>query len=408
MLRQAVSFGRSGLTRVVNSVTTTATQLSQRIKEPDQIHFYLSNHRTHRDSATTLDFSVNEVACLGLDFVIPGQENQDGDLMSVRAEVVRGGERRADIYIYQTARMLFGDFSVAESFVQGLLAGGYYGAWTLVVLLILDGLRLFPLRILYRQVGNLLRIKGSSWLAKRQLRLPAAGNLSLSAPFISRPDTTASKEAGESELLEPTAARPSPLQDRVFHYEFTVAPSDCDMFLHMNNCEYNKHLETARARLIEDFPALSLAAEQLAKYLKGKAGKTEFALPSGIIVRFRREIRPLQRILVKTRYLWWEGKSVYSESDFCCAKTGFTHAHAVQVEKFGSRSLFSFEELFGVALAVEAAGAGEGFAAGKGKDACGVPSARPRGEMPEGVRAFRTLNDWSSAVCLERTPPAKK
>lgn len=77
---------------VRNKLTVPGTSpAAEQVREPDQIHFYLSNHRTQRDSATTLDFSVNEVACLGLDFVIPGQENQDGDLMSVRAEVVRGG-----------------------------------------------------------------------------------------------------------------------------------------------------------------------------------------------------------------------------------------------------------------------------------------------------------------------------
>lgn len=335
-------------------------------------------------------------------------------------------------------------YSSLMASVQELLLGAAHATAVLVVfLLLLDLFHMFPLRILVRQVGNSLRIRRS-----------------LSSYFSSRRNSTKRPSGNNGYGMEMNQERtksspngnktaPAPIQERVFHYEFTALPSDCDMYLHMNNCEYNKHLENARVRRLVDFPSLVHAGELLAKLKAAtqaaSAGPTTtpsaisttssrpanlltsttgqnstdpapatrpnkaqapvragVALPSAILVRFRREIKPLQKVLIRTRYVWWEGKTAYSESEFVCAKTGFIHAHALQVEKFGKAAPCSIGETFAAALKVEASFGGGGKESEEVDLDC--PEVLPEGNMPEGVRAFQALNDWSSAACVKRTP----
>ena len=106
-----------------------------------------------------------------------------------------------------------------------------------------------------------------------------------------------------------------------FSFWSRVWLSDVDLFMHMNNCRYYQRCEEGR------YHFLMRSGVGALMYKKGhKAGV------AGCVVRFRRELKPLQAFQVKTSLAGWDERSFFIEHKFC-APDGFVHAQGLSIYK---------------------------------------------------------------------------
>ena len=83
---------------------------------------------------------------------------------------------------------------------------------------------------------------------------------------------------------------------------FTVWPTDCDLNFHLNAGRFISLMDVARMEFI--------ARTGLLRRLLKKKWRP---IMGGIVVRYRREIRPFERFTIRTRVLGWDEKWFYLE-----------------------------------------------------------------------------------------------
>ena len=106
-----------------------------------------------------------------------------------------------------------------------------------------------------------------------------------------------------------------------FSFWSRVWLSDIDLWRHLNNCRYYQRCEEGRFHFLFRSGLGALMHEK--KYTAGLAG---------CLLRFRRELRPLQSFRVQTRLIGWDARSFFIEHKFFSAE-GFVHAHGVSTYK---------------------------------------------------------------------------
>jgi hypothetical protein len=87
-----------------------------------------------------------------------------------------------------------------------------------------------------------------------------------------------------------------------YSFHSYVYLSDVDMWGHMNNCKYYERCENGRFEM--------LMRSGLHDYM---ASKKYHAGLAGCLLRFRRELRPLQKFHVCTRIVGWDSRSFFFE-----------------------------------------------------------------------------------------------
>ena len=110
--------------------------------------------------------------------------------------------------------------------------------------------------------------------------------------------------------------------------------SDVDFWLHQNNVRYYSRCEEGRFQVL----LRSGLSQHMVrnKYISGLAG---------CVVRFRRELRPLQRYRVRSRISGWDERSIFIEHQFC-SEDGFVHAHGMATFKLIRKVCEKGNEMF--------------------------------------------------------------
>ena len=97
---------------------------------------------------------------------------------------------------------------------------------------------------------------------------------------------------------------------------FTVWPTDCDLNFHLNAGRFISLMDVARMEFIARTGLLRKLLQKRWRPIMG-----------GIVVRYRREIRPFERFTIRTRVLGWDEKWFYlehiveKEGVFCASGT---------------------------------------------------------------------------------------
>lgn len=107
-----------------------------------------------------------------------------------------------------------------------------------------------------------------------------------------------------------------------------IWPTDVDLYLHANNGAYLTLMDAGRYQLA-----------YLTGLFKVMLRRNAWPVLGGSIVRFRRELRLLERCELATRFLGWEGKWLFIEQRFEIG--GSVHAAAIHkaVLRRGGKSL---------------------------------------------------------------------
>ena len=173
---------------------------------------------------------------------------------------------------------------------------------------------------------------------------------------------------------------PSPEVLGDFSFQTRVWLSDVDLWGHLNNCRYYQRCEEGRMHFFLRSNLGALMRKR--KYFGGVAG---------CMLRFRRELRPLQFFSVRNRLLGWDSRSFFIEHKFCAAD-GFVHAHGLSTYKLtkatcakGVTPAQILRELHGAAAVDEKAM--RAF----------FPDEKAMEE--KGLAGLKAVHDWSSA-CL--------
>ena len=108
---------------------------------------------------------------------------------------------------------------------------------------------------------------------------------------------------------------------RWYSFRSRVWLSDLDFWGHQNNVQYYKRCEEGRFQVLLRSGLQTYMHRH--KYTAGLAG---------CVVRFRRELTPLQNYRVRSRVAGWDERSMYIEHRFV-GKDGFVHAHGLSTLK---------------------------------------------------------------------------
>eukprot|EP00756_Hemistasia_phaeocysticola_P053658 Hpha_TRINITY_DN29615_c0_g1::TRINITY_DN29615_c0_g1_i1::g.165201::m.165201 len=154
-----------------------------------------------------------------------------------------------------------------------------------------------------------------------------------------------------------------------------VWPGDCDTYMHMNNSQYNQKCEWGRFAIEKETGIL----HRIRRY-------SVWGL-SNVTVRFRRELKPLQKYTVRTRLCGWNSNTFFLEHIVETmvedrAERGkmvpFANAHALSLLKLVRSSKYTCVEIL----------------AKLGED---VDVERDKERMNDGLRAIERFEAWSSA-----------
>jgi acyl-CoA thioesterase FadM len=140
---------------------------------------------------------------------------------------------------------------------------------------------------------------------------------------------------------------------------FTALPTDCDLNIHVNAGRYLSFMDVARMDLI--------GRTGLLRHLMRRGWRP---IMGGAVVRYRREIRPFERFLVRSRILGWDEKWFYIEH---LVEKGDQHCASAF-----TRTLIRKK--------------GESLAPGEVLELLGL-SGRPSPQLPELVERWRTMED---------------
>jgi acyl-CoA thioesterase FadM len=167
-----------------------------------------------------------------------------------------------------------------------------------------------------------------------------------------------------------------------FSFWSRVWISDVDLWRHLNNCRYYQRCEEGRFHFL--FRSGLGAFMHKRKYVAGLAG---------CLLRFRRELRPLQAFRVQTRLIGWDDRSFFLEHKFF-ATDGFVHAHGLSTYKLVKATCARGVTPARILRELAVDGSG-----GVAADAIVLVFPDERVVEEKGVAGLKAVDEWSSA-CL--------